>query len=329
MEKKYLGEFRSNCALKRFPGNPILSFEDVPYKSMLVFNAGVAKYQNKYVMVFRNDYGSFEEQSIEGTNLGLAISDDGITWEVQPEPCFSHANEDVLHVNDPRLTVIDEKCYVTLAMISRSGVRGAIAMTDNFQHFEILHETLPDNRNLVLFPEKINNKYVRLERPFANYLRVHRDRFDIWLSESPDLIHWGNSRLVLSAAEVPFCNDKVGPGTPPIKTDKGWVTIFHSVDVDPDRGKQGWEEKWDKRYTAGAMLLELENPSKIIGFSKEPILVPEAVYEIENGFRNNVIFPCGAVLEENAEVKIYYGAADTVECLAFIDIEDLIKSCLE
>jgi beta-1,4-mannooligosaccharide/beta-1,4-mannosyl-N-acetylglucosamine phosphorylase len=324
-----LGKLKSSSSISRHPNNPILSASEVPYNSALVFNAGVVKYHGKYVMVFRNDYGSIEKKRIDGTNLGLAFSDDGIKWEVEPEPCFHYEDQDVWCVNDPRLTVIDEKCCMTFAMIARSGVRGAIAITEDFHHFEVLHETLPDNRNLVLFPEKIDQKYLRLERPFANYLRAHQESFDIWLSESPDLIHWGNPRLVLSAAEVPFSNDKIGPGTPPIKTEKGWITIFHSVDVDPNRGKQGWEEKWDKRYTAGVMLLDLEEPSKIIGFSKEPILVPEVVYETENGFRNNVVFPCAAILEENGEFKIYYGAADTVECLAFINVEDLIKACLE
>lgn len=323
-----IGQLKSSPVIRRHPTNPILSAEDVPYSSALVFNAGVTKFMDFYVMVFRNDFGSVEEKRLDGTNLGLAFSEDGIRWEVQPKPCFELADDDIRWINDPRLTVIEERCYMTFAIIGRHGVRGGIAVTDDFETFEILHTTLPDNRNLVLFSEKINNCYYRLERPFANYLRTAQDRFDIWLSESPDLKHWGNSRLLLKAEDVPFCNDKIDPGAPPLKTDKGWLVIFHSVDVDPNRGKNGWEERWDKRYSAGVMLLDLENPARITGISKNPLLVPEAEYEISGGFRNNVVFPCGNIMEEDGEVKIYYGAADTVECLATAHVDDLLELCL-
>jgi beta-1,4-mannooligosaccharide/beta-1,4-mannosyl-N-acetylglucosamine phosphorylase len=321
-------KLKSASIVKRHPGNPILSAEDVPYNSALVFNAGVAKFKGCYVMVFRNDFGSIEKKRLDGTNLGLAFSEDGIRWEVQPKPCFELSDDDIRWVNDPRLAVIEDRCYMTFAIIGRHGIRGGIAVTDDFETFEILHTTLPDNRNLALFPEKIDHLYFRLERPFANYLRTSQDRFDIWLSESPDLKHWGNPRLLLKAEDISFCNDKIGPGPPPLKTDKGWLVIFHSVDVDQNRGKNGWEKKWDKRYTAGVMLLDLENPAKIIGISNEPLLVPEADYEVSGGFRNNVIFPCGNVPEENGEIKIYYGAADTVECLATANVDDLLKLCL-
>lgn len=329
MSETIIGQLKSSPAVKRHPANPILSAEDVSYNSALVFNAGVTKFKGFYVMVFRNDFGSVEEKRLDGTNLGLAFSEDGIHWEVQPKPCFELSDDDIRWVNDPRLTVIEDRCYMTFAIIGRHGVRGGIAVTDDFETFEILHTTLPDNRNLALFPEIINNRYYRLERPFANYLRTSQDCFDIWISESPDLKHWGNSRLLLKAEDIPFCNDKIGPGPPPLKTDKGWLSIFHSVDVDPNRGKNGWESGWDKRYTAGVMLLDLENPLRIIGISREPLLVPEADYEISGGFRNNVIFPCGNILEQSGEVKIYYGAADTVECLATADVDDLLELCLK
>jgi beta-1,4-mannooligosaccharide/beta-1,4-mannosyl-N-acetylglucosamine phosphorylase len=125
---------------------------------------------------------------------------------------------------------------------------------------------------------------------------------------------------------VPFANDKVGPAAPPIKTKKGWLTLFHSVDIDPSRGKNGWEDFWRKRYCAGIMLLDLENPAKVLGISKVPLLAPETKYE-RDGFRNDVIFPGGMILEDTGEVKIYYGAADTVECLATAHVDDLIGLC--
>jgi len=324
-----IGDLKSCSAIERYSGNPILTSEDVPYNSALVFNAGVVKYQGKYVMVFRNDFGSVKEQRLDGTNLGSAFSEDGINWNVQPKPCFELSDNDIKWVNDPRLTVIDGRCYITFAIIGRHGIRGGIAVTDDFENFEILHTSLPDNRNLVLFPEKINDLYVRFDRPFANYLRESQDSFDIWLSYSPDLTYWGNSTLLLSANDVPFSNNKIGPGPPPVKTKQGWLTIFHSVDINIYRGKNGWEDKWDMRYSAGIMLLDLENPGKVLSVSREPLLVPEAYYEVEGGFRNNVIFPCGNVLEENGEIKIYYGAADAFVCLATAHIDDLINVCFE
>ena len=170
--------------------------------------------------------------------------------------------------------------------------------------------------------------YLRLERPFPAYSRG-QDRFDIWISSSPDLKYWGNSYLLLAVEDVPFANNKIGPGAPPVRTEKGWLVAFHSVDEDPSRGKDGWEENWKRRYTAGIMLLDLDDPTKVIGVYKEPLMAPEAPYEVEGGYRNKVVFPTGMILEESGEVKIYYGAADTVICLATASVDDLINLCLE
>ncbi|MEG6612868.1 glycoside hydrolase family 130 protein [Pseudoclostridium thermosuccinogenes] len=317
----------SSPVIKRYENNPVLSYKDVPYNAALIFNAGVAKYQGKYVMVFRNDYGSVEERRLDGTNLGLAFSDDGIHWEVQDKPCFDLKDEEILRAYDPRLTVMDGKVYMCFAVDTRHGIKGGIAVTEDFEKFEIISMTVPDNRNMVLFPEKIGGKYVRLERPFPVYGRGGKDRFDIWISDSPDLVYWGNSKLLLGVENVPYANDKIGPGAPPVKTEKGWLTTFHAVDLDPSRGKNGWESAWKKRYCAGIMLLDLEDPSKVIGLCKDPLIAPETDYETVDGFRTNVIFPGGMILEDDGEVKIYYGAADTVECLATAHVDDLIKLC--
>lgn len=332
MHEPTVGKLVSSPLIRRHPANPILTPRDVPYGPAMVFNAGVAKYEGRYVMVFRNDYGDEETGKTAPagtTNLGLAFSDDGVRWDVQPEPCWSWNDEEVIRVYDPRLTVLDGRCYMCFAVDTKHGLRGGIAATDDFASFEVLSLSLPDNRNMVLFPERIGGKYARLERPFPVYSRGGADRFDMWLSDSPDLRYWGGSKLVLAVEQVPFANDKVGPGAPPIKTEKGWLTTFHAVDLDRSRGKNGWEPKWQKRYTAGIMLLDPDDPFKIVGLSRTPLLAPEAPYETEGGFRNDVIFPGGMILEDSGEVKIYYGAADTVECLATADVNDLIRLCLE
>jgi beta-1,4-mannooligosaccharide/beta-1,4-mannosyl-N-acetylglucosamine phosphorylase len=327
MADETIGELRSSSLITRYAGNPVLSRKDVPYPATLVFNAGVAKFQGRYVMVFRNDYGFWEEQRLEGTNLGLAFSDDGLAWHVEPKPCFSLHDGEILRAYDPRITVLDGRAFLCFAVDTRHGVRGGIAATEDFQSFDILSLSVPDNRNMVLFPERIGGRYVRLERPFPVYSRGGRERFDIWLSESPDLRTWGYSRLVLAVEDVPFANTKLGPAAPPVRTPKGWLTTFHAVDTDPARGKNGWEPAWRKRYTAGIMLLDLDDPAKVIGLCREPLLAPEAPYETQEGFRTNVIFPGGMILEDDGEVKLYYGAADTVTCLATAHVDDLLRLC--
>ncbi len=315
---------------------PILTKDDMPYDASLVFNAGVTKFNGKYIMIFRNDYGVDKEQFESGnrglkTAVGVAVSDNGIdNWVVSPKPLIDSANMngECIRLYDPRITVIDGNPYLCLAKDTKHGVCGCIAkINESFDEFEIISSTVPDNRNMVLFPEKINGMYVRLERPFPVYSRWGQDRFDIWISKSPDLKYWGESELLLGVEDVPFANDKIGPAAPPIKTEKGWLTTFHAVDLDKSRGKNGWEDSWKKRYTAGIMLLDLQDPTKVIGMYKEPLIVADKDFENHNGFRQNVIFPGGMVAEEDGTVKIYYGAADTVVCAATAKIDDLIDLC--
>ncbi|MBR0056720.1 MAG: hypothetical protein IJP66_05265 [Kiritimatiellae bacterium] len=161
--------------MKRHDLNPILAAGDVPYPATLVFNAGVCKWRGKYVMLFRNDFGSTEAQWREAAAKNL------------PWPGFS--------------TMI------------------GVATTDDFERFEILSLSAPDNRNMVLFPEKIGGRYARLERPMPVYSRYGGpERFDIWLSESSDLRFWGETRLVLRGADVTWAGGKIGPAAPPVRT---------------------------------------------------------------------------------------------------------------
>ncbi len=320
----------SNVITRYNGGEPVLSAKDIPYKADCIFNAGVVKYKGKYIMAFRNDYDYNGKGSFGGCLIGLAFSEDGTSWKVQEKPFLTVADigdPDVTKVYDPRLTIIEDKCYLCFAVDTKHGLRGGIGVTEDLKTVTVLSLTAPDNRNMVLFPERIGGRYVRLERPFPVYSRGGVDRFDTWMSYSYDLKYWGDTKLLLAVEDVPFSNDKIGPGAPPVKTEHGWLTLFHSVDIDRTRGKNGWEDRWQKRYCAGIMLLDLEDPSKIIGMSKEPLIAPETEYETEGGFRTNVIFPGGMILEEDGEVKIYYGASDTVECMATARVEDLIALC--
>ena len=321
--------FETRNEIKRHPGNPVLSMRNTPYRGCLVFNAGVAKFQGRYVMVFRNDMGDMKAKKLEpGPCMGIAFSDDGIDWTVENRFLFPEPDHPLYRAYDPRLTVIDGRLYMCFAL-GGFGTCGGIAVTDDLVNWECLSITAPDNRNMVLFPEKINGRFVRLERPFAGYLRPG-DRFDIWISESEDCVYWGRTRLMLAAADLPWVNEKIGPGAPPVRTKDGWLAIIHGVDVEKGRN-WGWSGDWNKRYSGALALLDPNDPSKVIGLSDGPVLVPESQYEYEReGYRPYVIFPGGMVLEDSGEVKIYYGAADTVECLATAFVDDLlamIKPC--
>lgn len=336
-------KWKQTPCLKKYAGNPILTANDVPFPAAQIYNAGVTKFNGKYVMIFRDDYGRYEEdfrrqaeiarQTGEpyrwpgGTRitLGLAFSDDGIHWQVQPKPCLELETDEIFHIYDPRLSVIDGRCYLCFAADTKHGVLGGIAVTDDFEHFEYLTMTAPDNRNMVLFPGKIDGKFMRLERPFPVYSRVGNEDFDIWCAKSPDCRYWGEHKLLLGAENVPFSNCKIGPAAPPIKTEKGWLTTIHGVET-VEEDLYAWHPDWHKAYYGGIMLLDLEDPTKMIGLCKEPLIVPEFEYETK-GMRGSVVFPGGMILEDSGEVKIYYGAADTVECLAFADVGDLLKLC--
>lgn len=316
-----------STTITRHPNNPVLSAEHVPYPATCVFNAGVAKWQGRYVMLFRNDICDKETRKVIDRNLGLAWSDDGVDWEVEPEPVDKSGDHPLRRFYDPRLTVLDGTMYLCFATGLR-GTRGgvAVATSDDLHDWEVLNISVPDNRNMAIFPERIDGKIVRLERPFAGYLR-EADRFDVWLSRSPEGRYWGDEELVLTCDELTWTNDKIGPGAPPVKTDKGWLALLHAVDRDDSR-TWGWSGDWTKRYTIAVALLDLADPAKVLGYSRRPILVPEDGYAYEiSGYRDHTLFPTGMVLEDDGEVKIYYGASDTFMALATCRVDELIALC--
>jgi len=332
--------------LQRHPDNPILTRNAVPYPCALLFNAGVCKpvagpYAGRYVMLFRNDFGPTDKADFlrrieagkpqfDGTNLGIAFSDDGVAWEVGPQPVWRWDGEldgrprEVRRAYDPRLTVVDGQVYACFAVDTTHGVRGGIATTEDFETFNVLSLAAPDNRNMVIFPERINGRLARFERPMPIYGRGAAEAFDFWYADSPDGKDWGNHHLVLGADEVPYANCKIGPGAPPIKTDRGWLATFHYVWKGEQRDLLGWETwGWGKTYGMGLVLTDLDEPWRVIGMSPEPVLKPETDYELD-GFRGSVIFPGGMLLEDDGQVKVYYGGADTVECLATAHVDELL-----
>lgn len=333
-----VADVKSAPFLKRYEHNPVLSAKDIPYKTGLVFNCSVIKENGQYIMVFRNDYFYDEprEAHPDDTNFGIAYSDDGINWRVKDRPIFEYKNETTDRVYDPRITILEGRYYMTCVASTDIGPRAATFVSDDLESFELIDLSLPNGRNSLIFPEKINGKYYRLERPFwGDVIDSYANAFDQWLgpffhtwiSSSPDLIHWGNTELLIRVEQMPYANVKNGPGAPPIKTDQGWLLLIHGVDFDPARGKNGWEPTWKQRYHAGVALLDLEDPTKLIGLGRTPLITPELPYETEDGFRTNVVFPMAGIVEDDGEVKIYYGAADTRVCLATAYLDDLLAMC--
>lgn len=324
--------------LSRHPANPVLSSKDVPYNSHLVFNCSVLK-EDRYRIIFRNDYYPNLAEGIGGgveTTFGYGESDDGIAWTVTPEPVLDYKTDYVRRLYDPRVIPIEGTYYLTACAATPDGPRATLHSSPDLRHFDFLDMSLPQSRNTLLFPEKINGYFYRLERPMwsaIDSIYVKRanawigNTFDIWVSRSPDLLHWGAPENLVRTKDIPYANIKIGPGAPPIKTDKGWLLLIHGVDFDPSRGKNGWEPHWRCVYHAGVALTDLEQPWKLIGLGRTPLITPEAEYETSGGYRNNVIFPMTGIVQDDGEVWIYYGAADTTICLATAKLADLLDMC--
>jgi len=297
--------------LKRYEGNPIIRPEDVPGGCNSIFNSAVVRFGNGYAGIFR-----VERRDLR-SRLHVGASADGIHWDIGETPIrFEGDDEDPVsmsHVYDPRITQIDDTYYITYANQTDHGSVIGLGTTRDFQTFRQFGcLSVPHNRNAALFPEKIGGQYARLERPFAAPREIPSG---MWYAESPDLIHWGRFRHVLGPEEG-WGDLKVGAGAPPIRTDEGWLIIYHGA----RRTAQGLV------YCAGAAMLDLEQPWKVVARPKEYLLAPTEAYE-RVGDVANVVFPSAAVVEPDGEVKVYYGAADTVIALATARLEDLIAFC--
>jgi predicted GH43/DUF377 family glycosyl hydrolase len=299
--------------IKRYEGNPILTKDDVPYPVATVHNAGVIKYGDTYIMLFRSHL--MNGRSI----IGIAESGDGFKFKVKERPFMVPATEGIFSeyeeygVEDPRIVFLEGEYLITYSAYSRHGVRIGLAKTKDFksvERFSLITEA--DYRNVVLFPEKFNGLYVRLDRPHSEI-----SPWSVWISYSPDLKYWGESKLIMKPVQYHWDEMKIGPGAPPIKSKRGWLSIYHGVFPTMDGSV----------YRLGVALHDLKDPSKIIAVGDNWILQPEEVYEI-TGYVHNVVFSCAAVPEDDGSLKIYWGGADKVMCVGTADIEELVDECL-
>lgn len=300
--------------VRRYSGNPILTKSDIPYPVETVHNAAVVKHGDEYIMLFRSHLRT--GRSI----IGLARSSDGYKFAADPEPFLTPARDgpfaeyEEFGVEDPRVTKIDDQFLITYSVYSRNGVRIALARTTDFLELErVSLITQADYRNTVIFPETFDGLYARLDRPHSEI-----SPWSIWITYSPDLVFWGESKLVMKPELYHWDEMKIGPGAPPIRTEEGWLSIYHGV----------FETMDGSVYRLGVALHDLKDPSQIIGVGDSWILQPEAPWEV-TGYVHNVVFTCGAVAEPDGTVKIYWGGADSVMCVGEANLADLVSLCLQ
>ena len=275
-----------------------------------IFNSAVVPFKDGFAGVFRVD------DMARRMNIRRGFSKDGYNWEIDDGPIdFIQQTRDPLvseYKYDPRVTFIEDRYYITWC----NGYHGptiGVGYTFDFEKFyQIENAFLPYNRNGVLFPRKINGKYAMLSRPSDT---GHTAFGDIFYSESPDMIHWGCHRHVMSAGYTPWQSLKIGAGPTPIETSEGWLLIYHGVLLSCN----GYV------YSFGAALLDLEKPWIVKARSKSYLLSPQEYYECV-GDVPNVAFPCATLCDASTgRLAIYYGGADTVVNLAFAYVQDIIE----
>ncbi len=245
------------------------------------------------------------------SHLRLLCSDDGIRF-YQPENYQLLVGEGILQafgIEDCRVTKLENKYYLTFTAVSGNGVGVGLRTTTDWKNFESHGMILPPhNKDCAIFEEKINGLFYALHRPSSvdiggNY---------IWLAESPDGIHWGNHQCIIKTRKDNWDSARVGAGAAPVKTNKGWLEIYHGANH-------------QHQYCLGAFLLDHNDPSKVIARTEEPIMIPSTSYEL-SGFFGNVVFTNGHVLDPDGDtLTIYYGASDEFVCGARFSIKEIFS----
>ncbi len=330
--------------LEKWEGNPVLSPKPgSPWEDLAVCNPGAWYEDGKFYLLYRAA-GDDREHVIR---MGLAVSEDGLHFErASDQPAFAPHPDgpDGGCVEDARIVKFDDIYYVTYAyrpyppgrywerdrdyrppkfpdtapLIERTNqTNTGLAATKDFRTWRRLGRIMPstlDDRDVIIFPEKIAGRYVMLHRPMQWVGPDYGcDRPSIWLAFADDLLTWGDDVLLVTA-EFEWEGGKIGGSTPPLRTSEGWLTLYHAVGAD-----------W--RYRIGVMMLDLEDPSRIVARAPDFIMEPEFDYEIE-GFYQGCVFPTGNVIVDGT-LFVYYGGADRFVCCATAPVQDLIDYVMQ
>lgn len=343
--------------IKRFAQNPILTPRDVipsqpDMEVTLVLNPGAFRYQGKIGLLLRVAERPVQEEGWVSTpvfdpasgpglrilkirkddpelvgddprgfdyqgrsylttlsHLRLAWSEDGIHFEVEPRPALCGGGPyESFGVEDCRVEFVNGRYWLTYSAASDFGCGVGLVSTTDWKAFE-RHGLIfpPHNKDCALFPEKIAGHYWAMHRPSGVDLGGHF----IWVSKSPDMIHWGDHACVATTRPGRWDSQRVGGGAAPIRTERGWLAIYHGADA-------------RSRYCLGGLLLDLEDPRRVLARSETPVMEPEAEYE-KKGFFGDVVFTNGHVVDGD-KILIYYGASDTVVCGASCPLSGLLAT---
>ncbi|MGQ9553704.1 MAG: glycoside hydrolase family 130 protein [Anaerolineae bacterium] len=302
---------RDRDIVARWRGNPIVTLDDLSFRCNIIRNAGAVKVGNEYLLLLTI-------QCLKGVcRIYAAHSKDGYYFEVNDQPLMAPSAEkeyaiyEEQGVLDARVVCLDGDYYICYDALGPHGYRLGLARTRDFQTIERLGLiSEPDTKCGVLFPRKIGGKYARLERPGAGH--------SIWVSYSDDLEYWGWGEAVMTPRGGYWDNDRIGVATPPVETEQGWLFVYYGVK----------QTSAGPVIRLGAAMLEAENPSEVIGRTNVPILSPRERYE-RIGEVPNLVYSCGAIVEPDEEVKLYYGAANSCICLGLTSIQEMAAACLE
>lgn len=343
----------------RFPENPIISTRDVTpstegFNVECVMNPGAFSFQGKTWLLLRiaerppqvDGVLSFPIMKSDGStfimkidtsdpdldqsdkrkvtyqgkmylttlsHLRLMCSDDHKTF-YEPKnfktKLYGEGNLETFGIEDCRVSFFDDEYHLTYTQVSENGVGVGLRITSDWKHFTKEGMILPPhNKDCALFEEKIDDQYFCLHRPSGIGLGGNF----MWIASSPDLKHWGGHACILKTRQGMWDCGRVGAGASPIKTEKGWLIIYHGAD-------------FDDRYCLGTLLLDLQDPSKVLARSNKPIMEPTAPYEL-NGFFGNVVFTNGHVIEDDT-IYLYYGASDEVICCATLSVSQILDELL-
>lgn len=243
------------------------------------------------------------------SHLRLAWSDDGIAFTVDASPILiGEGDLEGYGIEDARVVEIEGVYHITYTQVSANGIGVGYISTEDWRTFHRRGMILPPtNKDTAIFPERIDGDYVALHRPAATYIGGPY----IWISFSKDLVHWGRHACIARTRRGMWDEQRVGAGAAPIRTERGWLAIYHGADN-------------NSRYCLGALLLALDDPTRVIARSVDPIMEPVATYE-QTGFFGNVVFTNGHVVDGDT-VTLYYGASDEIVCVATVSIEEVLRS---
>jgi predicted GH43/DUF377 family glycosyl hydrolase len=261
--------------------------------------------------VDRGGAGDSRDYLTQMSHLRVARSSDGVRFSVEDVPAVSPDNElEAYGCEDPRATLIDGVWQITYVSAGQLGITTSRVTTTDFRRFERQGVMfLPDHKDVAIFPERIGGRYVALTRPMpASFGRVH----GIWIAFSDDLVNWGAHAPLALPRWGHWDELRTGASAVPFRVKEGWLELYHGVDR-------------RSRYAIGGLLLDGDDPTRVLARSNEPILAPTEPYE-RTGLFNDTVFSCGHVPLDDAgeRIRLYYGAADSCVAAADFDVREIV-----